>query len=441
MASGFTTATIELWGRHVGAVAEDSDSGKIVFEYDPEFRGSELQISPLKLPLELRGPRSFPELHRLEAFLGLPGALADALPDRFGNAIITRHFERMGHPSYALSPVQRLLYIGSRAMGALEFSPAIDVPQSARVGEAIELQLLVEQSRRIIDGDTSVAIPEMMRLGGSAGGARPKALIQWNRETDQIRSPFVEGQPGDEQWLLKFDGVTRDSGGVEHHADFASQIWGRVEYVYSVMARAAGIEMSEAALICQGELAHFATRRFDIEEGERLHMHTLGGLTHVDFNQQHVFSYEGYFDTIRALGLGQDSVDQAYLRMVFAIATLNRDDHVKNFAFLMRPDGEWRLSPAYDVVYASGGGWTRRHQLSANGKFIDHTRRDLLEVGAKFDVPHDGAHLIDQVVSSLSLWPAEAQAAGLDQETIGSLEQEFIRLQNSSDTSSVGGTR
>lgn len=428
MGSGFTTATITLWDEMVGAVSEELESGKIVFEYDPDFRGSGLEISPLRLPLELRGPRTFSELHRLEAFLGLPGVLADSLPDRFGNAIITRYFEGVGHPSYALSPVQRLLYIGSRAMGALEFSPAIDVPSSPTAEEAIELQLLVEQSRRIIDGDTSVAIPEMMRLGGSAGGARPKALIQWNRDTDQIRSAFVEGQPGDEPWLLKFDGVTRDAGGLEQHADFSPQIWGRVEFVYSVMAREAGIVMTESALIHKDELAHFATRRFDIEDGRRLHVHTLGGLTHIDFNQQHAFSYEGYFDTIRALGLGQGAVNQAYLRMVFAIVTLNRDDHVKNFAFLMRPDGAWELSPAYDVVYAAGSPWTRRHQMSANGKLIDHTRKDLIEIGAKFDVPRDGQHLIDQVVSSLSLWPREAKAAGLDPDAIGSLEREFIRL-------------
>jgi serine/threonine-protein kinase HipA len=428
VADRYTTATVALWGHTVGAVSEHTATGKIAFEYEPTFGTSGLEISPLKLPLDLRGPQTFPELRRSTAFLGLPGVLADALPDRFGNAVIRRYFERRNRPQDALSPVQKLLYIGKRGMGALEFSPATELDRSPATEEAIELQMLVEQSRRIIEGDTSVAIPEMMKLGGSAGGARPKALIQWNRASDEIRSPFAPSGPGDEQWLVKFDGVTRDSGGLGHHADFTSQPWGRVEYVYSLMAVAAGINMSECALIQQGDLAHFATRRFDIEDGQRLHLHTLGGLVHVDFNDQYVYSYESYFDSIRALGLGQAAINEAYRRLIFALATINYDDHVKNFAFVMQTRGEWSLSPAYDVTYAADGEWTRRHQMSANGKFADHTRADLLEVGAKFDVPANGDRIIDEVVAVLSIWPEEARVAGLDTETIARFDARFIRF-------------
>ena len=425
----YAVVRVRLWGWDVGFLGESS-TGRVTFEYDPDFRRSGLGISPLNLPLDRRGPVAFPELARKPAFLGLPGVFADALPDRFGNAIIRRYFADRGRAGEAMSPLQRLLYIGERAMGALEFRPPLDPGESTE--EALELCALVDQARRVIEGDVSVAVPEIMQIGGSAGGARPKALVLWNRSINRIRSGFAHPEPGEEPWLIKFDGVTRDSAGQDMRGERQPGPWGRVEYAYSRMARDAGIRMAETRLVRDGDFAHFMTRRFDRAAGEpgesRLHLHSLGGLQHIDFNDQYVFSYEGCFDTIRALGLGQRSVNEAYRRMVFNVATVNFDDHVKNFGFLMDRDGRWRLAPAYDVTYAENEAWTRQHQMSVNAKFRGITRRDLLQVGKNYDVSDDGSSVIDEVVDSLSRWQEYASAAGVPARMVEQLECRFERF-------------
>ena len=419
-------AVVNLWGRRLGAVAEDS-AGAITFEYDDDFRRSGLEVSPLHVPLSRSGPMSFPELRRKLTFNGLPGLLADSLPDDFGNRVIRRYFEQQGRPGAELSQVQRLLYMGSRAMGALEFEPAY-APPDGPASEALEVALLVSQARSLVEGDAEAAIPEIMRVGGSAGGARAKAVVLWNRETRLMRSGFASPEAGEEPWIIKFDGVQRGSGGTTADVANDSLPYGRTEYVYSVMARAAGIEIEPTHLMEERGFGHFMTRRFDRPPGGKLHMHSLGGMQHVDFNDQFAFSYEDYFRTIRALHLGQPTVNEAYRRMVFSFATLNRDDHVKNFSFLMDREGRWRLAPAYDVAYAAHSPWTRQHQMSANGKHIDFTRNDLLEVGARFDVPHGGREIIERVLDSLALWAPTARDAGLGREWTQALEDEFVRF-------------
>ena len=425
----YAVVRVRLWGRDVGYLGESS-SGRVTFEYDPGFRRSGLDISPFHLPVRRRGPVSFPELARKPAFLGLPGVFADALPDRFGNAIIRRYFADRGRPGDAMSPLQRLLYIGGRSMGALQFHPPLD--QGASTEEALELRALVDQARRIIEGDVSVAVPEIMQIGGSAGGARPKALVLWNRSTNRIRSGFARPDPGDEPWLIKFDGVTRDSAGQDMRSERQPGPWGRIEYAYSRMARKAGIHMAETHLLRDGNFAHFMTRRFDRATGEtgesRLHFHSLGGLQHIDFNDQFVFSYEGYLDSIRALGLGQESVNEAYRRMVFNEAIVNFDDHVKNFGFLMDSGGRWRLAPAYDVTYAENEAWTRQHQMSVNGKFRSITRSDLLQVGKNYDLPDDGRRVMDEVADSLNRWREYASAAGVPDRMVEHLGCRFERF-------------
>lgn len=425
----YALVRVRLWGRDIGILGESS-TGRVTFEYDPAFRRSGLDISPLHLPVRRRGPVSFPELVRKPAFLGLPGVFADALPDRFGNAIIRRYFAERGRSGDDMSPLQRLLYIGARSMGALEFHPALDPGESTE--EAIELRTLVDQARRVIEGDVSVAVPEIMQIGGSAGGARPKALVLWNRSTNQIRSGFARREPGEEPWLIKFDGVTRDSAGQGMRSERQPGPWGRIEYAYSCMARSAGIRMAETHLLRNGNLAHFMTRRFDRVAGEagesKLHFHSLGGLQHIDFNDQYVFSYEGYLDSIRALGLGQRSVNEAYRRMAFNVATVNFDDHVKNFGFLMEPGGRWRLAPAYDVTYAENEAWTRQHQMSVNAKFRGITRSDLQQVGRNYDLPDDGGMIIDEVVDSLGRWQEYASAAGVPDSMVEHLERRFERF-------------
>jgi serine/threonine-protein kinase HipA len=405
-------------------VSEDR-GGSIVFEYTEDFRESGLEISPIHLPLSLRGPVSFPELHRVASFAGLPGLLADSLPDAFGNAIIKRYFEQRGTPDAALSPVQKLLYIGSRAMGALEFRPPIEDWKGAHVDEALEIARLVEEARRVIEGDPSVAVPEMMLIGASAGGARAKALILYNRNTNQVKSAFAPQHPDDEHWLIKFDGVTAAVGGHDTVKEFRPGPFGRIEYAYSKMANAAGIEMAETRLLRERDYAHFMTKRFDREDGARLHMHSLGGLHHADYNIRQVLSYEEYFRTIRLLRMGQPAVDQAFRRMVFNFTARNQDDHVKNLGFLMGPEGKWRLAPAFDMTWAYGGKWAQTHQMTARGKDDGFTREDLLAVGHAFDVSKDGADIIDEVEAALGLWVPASQEAGLDPEWIVRIQSLF----------------
>lgn len=419
----YTLARISVWGKDVGAVIEDRQ-GQIVFEYAEEFRQSGLELSPIHLPLARRGPISFPQLQRVESFLGLPGLLADALPDAFGNAVIQRYFEQRGTPDAAMSPVQKLLYIGARAMGALEFRPELD-RLDGRAEEALQIARLVEEARRIVAGDTDVAVPEMMQVGASAGGARAKALILWNRDAHRVKSAFASQESGDEHWLIKFDGVTGGAGGHVVVKEFVPGPFGRIEYAYSQMARAAGVEMSDTHLLREREFAHFMTRRFDRQGSARLHMHSLGGLHHADYNVRQILSYEDYFRTIRLLGMGQTAVDQAYRRMVFNIAARNQDDHVKNLAFLMGPDGRWQLAPAFDMTWAHGGTWSRTHQMTARGKDDDFTREDLLAVGRAFDVPKSGAEILEEVEAALGLWVPEARASGLAPEWVHRVEKLF----------------
>ncbi len=405
-------AEVRLWNQTVGAVAE-LDDGQIVFEYDETFRREGPEISPLNLPLDVRGPQSFPTLARLEAFEGLPGVLADALPDRFGNAIIRKYFADQGRPDAAMSPVQKLLYIGSRAMGALEFRPPLRISRKLREDEALEIAGLVDAARRVVEGRTEVAIPEIIRLGSSAGGARAKAVILWNRPKSEVRSAFAPAQPGDEHWLIKFDGV-----GELGDPDPRPQPYNRVEYAYSRLARAAGIEMADTYLLEERDLAHFMTRRFDRSGGRRLHLHTLGGMEHVDYNVPGLFSYEQYFRRVLALELGYPALEQAFRRACFNLLAVNQDDHVKNFAFLMGERGRWRLSPAYDLTFVRGRGLTRRHQMSFAGKRGGFTADDFIAVGSRFGLDRGGRALVQEVGDILARWPDFARAAGVPEDRI-----------------------
>jgi len=411
--SDYTVARITLWGRDVGAVAEDR-RGVIVFEYSEEFRRSGLELSPIHLPLSRRGPVAFPTLQRFESFAGLPGLLADSLPDAFGNAVIRSYFEQRGTPDAALSPVQKLLYLGGRAMGALEFSPPLEGRRNRDSDEALAIATLVEEARRVIEGDPTVAVPEMMRVGASAGGARAKALILWNHGKARVKSAFAPRAAGDEHWLIKFDGVSAGAGGHALARKFEPSPFGRIEYAYATMARAAGVEMTETHLLRERDYAHFMTRRFDRDGDARVHMHSLGGMHHADYNVRQVLSYEDYFRTIRLLGMGQPAVDQAYRRMVFNLAARNQDDHVKNLAFLMGIDGTWRLAPAFDMTWAYGGRWAMTHQMTARGTDDAFTRDDLLAMGRTFDVAEDGATILGDIEGALGLWDDEARAAGVD---------------------------
>ncbi len=421
MAETAVWAEIWLWDTWVGAVAEAED-GQVTFEYNPEFRKQGLEISPLMLPLSREGAVTFPELHRVEAFQGLPGVLADALPDRFGNAVIRKYFSDRGTPEAAMRPVQKLLYIGERAMGALEFRPAIKIRRTAE-RESLEIAELVEQARVVIEGRPDVSIPEMMRVGASAGGARAKALILWNRAADEVRSAFATPRQGDEHWMVKFDGV-----GELGEPDATPKPFNRIEFVYSRLARDAGITMPETRLFQEREHGHLMVKRFDRSETQRLHLHSLGGIHHIDFNTPGLFSYEQFLRTILSLGLDYRTMEEAYRRSVFNIVAVNQDDHVKNIGFLMDRQGTWQLSPAYDLTYARGTGYTRRHQMSLNRKRDDFIRDDLLVLGKKMGIKRGGEYVIDEVIESMSNWKEYAREAMVPSGTIESIQKQFRLL-------------
>ncbi len=381
-------AQVHLWGRLVGAVTEDED-GVVTFEYAPEFRRLGLEISPIRLPLSFQGPVQFLELRRQEAFGGLPGVLADSLPDRFGNSVIRRYFFDRGTPKFHFSPVQKLLFIGRRAMGALEFLPPLE--GEARGNEMpLEVADLVAQARHVMEGRTDVAVPEIIQVGSSAGGMRPKALVLWDDERDTIRSGHAEPRSGDGHWILKLDGVkaaSHPSRGEEYRVDEKPMDYMKIEHCCAEMARAAGIHAAETRLLRERGYAHLMIRRFDRGEEGRVHQHSLGGMQHVDFN----------------------------------VAGANQDDHVKNLTFLMGRDGVWRLSPAYDLTFAVGQNFTRQHQMSVRGKRSGITRDDLGELAAAFGIPRKGQREIDRVAAALRQWEKLAGDAGIPEARIGSI--------------------
>jgi serine/threonine-protein kinase HipA len=412
-------AQVWLWDRFVGAVSEEDD-GRVTFEYDEAFRRSDLEISPRKLPLRIGGPVSFPELNRVEAFAGLPGVLADSLPDRFGNAVIKAYFEKSGQPAHAMSPVQKLLYMGKRGMGALEFQPAIRGGANTRESRSLEIASLVEQARKLIEGKPDVAVAEIMRVGSSAGGARPKAVILWNRDKREVRSGFATPKPGDEPWIIKFDGV-----GELDAPDAKSQPYNRIEYVYSLLAKDAGIEIEESYLLTERKYAHFMVKRFDRAGGKKRHLHSLGGLEHADYNAPGSYSYEQFLRVVLEMKLGYPALEQAFRRTCFNIMAVNQDDHVKNIAFLMDDAGRWRLAPAFDLTYAKGAGFTRQHQMSLGGRRDGFTRKDLLELGKSFGIKNDGKPIIESIGTALTKWDALAAKWGVPKGTKAQIKSAF----------------
>lgn len=395
-------ARVGLWGRTVGHVREYRN-GRIGFSYDADYLADGASLSPRYLPLERR-VFEFPELRAMESFQGLPGALADSLPDTFGNLVIRKYFEERGEPDNALSPVQRLLYVGKRAMGALEYSPALQrkTPEEER---ALEIQSLVESARKLIEGEPGEAVHEIMRVGGSAGGARAKALILWDRQKRRVRSGFARPREGEEPWLIKFDGV-----GSANALDLKAKPFNRIEYTYALLAQQLGIEMAEVSYLEEESgLFHFMTRRFDRDGADKRHMHSLSGITHVDFNRPQAYSYEAWFRLILELNLGAKTLEQAYRRMVFNIVGRNQDDHVKNIAFLLDgPHAGWRLAPAYDLTFAAGSGYTQRHQMTLGGLSDGFRREDLIEVGERFDIARP-RRILDETVAAFAAWPALAE--------------------------------
>ncbi len=403
-----------MWGRTVGGVAE-LDDGQVVFEYDPAYRNTGLDLSPVHLPLSLRGPVRFDELRRKEAFRGLPGVLADALPDAFGETVIRSYYTARGEERKAFSPVQHLLYVGERAIGALTFHPAEELPRRAAESEALEVADLVADARRILAGEPDVTIPEIYRIGSSAGGRRPKAVVLYDPESGEVRSGFAPPRQGDVPSILKFDGV----GDPTTERELAEpRPYNRVEAAYARMARDAGLDVVDVSVLESAEgHAHLVIPRFDRRDGRRLHQHTLGGLLHVDYNEPGASSYEEYLRTMLRLGMPPAALIQGYRRMVFNVLAVNQDDHVKNLSFHMDPGGAWSLTPAYDLTFAKGSGFTASHQMRVADRRSDITHGDLIGVAGTFGIRAPG-RIIERVRGAVAGWPRYAREYGVPEETV-----------------------
>ncbi len=422
---------VKLWGRLVGSLVWDATTGMAVFEYDSAFRRNGIELAPLTMPLSLGNrPFSFPT-NRTECFKGLPGLIADALPDKFGNQIITEWFTRQGLPVGEITPLERLCYVGQRAMGALEFEPSkssallnesteIYIDELTRLAEDIFTKREAFQERMFQEDKT---ILDILRVGTSAGGAKPKAIIAYNEQTNEVRSGQVKAPDGFGYWLLKFDGVTYS----EHDSITVNPKGiGNVEYAYYKMAQACGIEMAECRLLTENSNHHFMTRRFDrTDSGNKIHMQTVAGLAHLDRDQRH--SYEEVFGIIRKMNLPMEASLQLFRRMVFNVVARNNDDHTKNFSFLMDQQGRWKLAPAYDICYSykPGGRWIGQHQLSLNGKQDGFTRLDLSTVGERMGIRRCG-EIIDEVSHAVSMWRSIAQDCGVRESHINEIEKNLL---------------
>ena len=422
------SAEVILWGERVGAVAWDERRNVAVFRYDDDFATQGMELSPLMMPVVKNKIYEFPEL-RSNTFNGLPGLLADALPDAFGRALLDKWLVSVGK-TFA-NPIERLCYQGKRGMGALEFVPAYaDYLENS---EKLEIDSLIAVANQVLQNkeafytnlkaDSQEAIANIIKVGTSAGGQRAKAVIAYNDATGEVRSGQTTAPEGFDYWLIKLDGVTNKELGDPMH-------FGEIEYVHYLLAKAAGINMTECRLFREHDRAHFMTRRFDRVKGDKIHMQTLCGLAHYDFNMLHAYSYEQAFGVMRRLRLTYPEAEEFYRRMVFNVVARNQDDHTKNISFLMDRQGVWHLSPAYDMswAYNPNGGWTATHQMSINNKWDNISREDLLTVASEMNVK-GAKQIIDQVVDAVSQWSRLAKEnSDIPQSTIDAIEKTRVYL-------------
>lgn len=414
-------ARVNLYGQPVGTFRWDNNRQLAHFEYAESFIGKGLEPSPILMPVRQGRIYSFSDIGR-ETFKGLPGMLADSLPDTYGRALFDRWLALTGRSSG--NAVETLCFLGKRCMGALEFEPAMDAPYSPDV--RIELDSLVEVTSEALsekeefganlEEDKKAAIAEIVRLGTSAGGQRAKAIIAYNPLTGEVRSGQIEAPEGFDYYLIKLDGVTAEAGFRE------TQNFGRLEYSFYRLVKECGIKMSDCSLIEENGRAHFLTKRFDRQDGKKIHMQTLCGIAHYDYRNPRSYSYEQAFNVMRALRLPYSQAQEMFRRLVFNVVIRNQDDHTKNISFLMDRQGKWTLSPAYDMGFAYNpkGGWTAQHQMSINGKFDDITRQDLLEF-ARHNNIKEATEIIDRIAEVSSRWPLLARECEVPQHMIDAI--------------------
>lgn len=412
-------AEVKIWGELAGAVRWDEEQQLAYFQYDAEFLQKGWELSPIKMPVA-NGSRiySFPELRKgradtEDAFMGLPGLLSDALPDKYGNRLINIWLSQQGRPENSMNPVEKLCFIGSRGMGALEFEPA--QIKTNKNSFSLELNSLVDVANKVlnereafltnINKDREKAMSEILKIGTSAGGARPKAVVAYNPKTKEVRSGQSNVPKGFEHWLIKLDGVS----GVQFGE---SSGWGRVEYAYYLMAKDCGININECQLLEENGRAHFMTKRFDREDNVKHHIQSLCGLQHYDFNDMLGYSYEQVFQTMRLLRLTYPEAEEMFRRMVFNVLATNYDDHTKNFSFILEKDENWRLAPAYDLCFSfdATNHWVNKQTLSVNGKRLNITKEDLMTI-AKDNNIKKGEKIIDEINLVVKTWNQYADRA------------------------------
>ncbi|OFW02507.1 MAG: toxin HipA [Acidobacteria bacterium RIFCSPLOWO2_02_FULL_68_18] len=407
----------------------DEERDYATFQFTPAFVASGIQISPVTMPLS-RQIYEFPDLPR-RTFHGLPGMLADSLPDRFGNALIDAWLATQGRSPGGFSAIERLCYTGSRGMGALEYAPVLG-PKPRR-STTLNVDALVTLASEVLTHHQNLgghfsgksrgkALADILKVGTSAGGARAKAVIAWNRRTNEVKSGQLPSGAGFTYWLLKFDGV---AGNKDKELE-DPRGYGAIEYAYALMAQAAGITMTECRLLEEHGRRHFMTRRFDrLDDGSKLHMQSLGALGHFDYNQAGAYAYEQAFLTIRRLGLPMAATEEQFRRMLFNVVARNQDDHVKNIAFLMNKTGEWRLAPAFDVTYSynPSGSWTATHQMTINGKRDGFLKADLRAVGKSAGLKQGRADaLLREVTAAVTRWPEFAAQANLADDVVEKIQ-------------------
>lgn len=426
-------AEVYLWGTRIGYVVQENYNSIARFNYDEKFIKSGIEIAPIMMPLANR-VYSFPNLS-VETFKGLPGLLADSLPDKFGTKLIERYLSDSGRDISTFSSIEKLCYVGQRGMGALEYVPAnkdIDISNMTVDIDALTKlasDILTERKKLRIDRNESV-MSQLIKVGTSAGGARAKAVIAWNEETDDIMSGQIEAGKGYGYWLLKFDGIenNKDKGEKADDPEYT-----RIEYAYYMMAKDAGIDMSECRLYQENGRHHFMTKRFDRDEitGNKIHMQSLGAIAHYDFNELGAHSYEQATHIMYQLGLKQQEIEKLYRRMVFNVIARNQDDHVKNISFLMDRQGRWSLSPAYDVTYAYDRSnlWLARHQMSINGKTENYNLDDILMSGKQMNISRAKAlNIIEEVEGSVSQWKKFSEQAKIREEVFQEIKSNHVML-------------
>ncbi len=425
-------AEVILWGKTIGAVSDDG--GDVKFSYNPDFIRSGIELAPLALPLN-NTVYSFPELRDERPYYGLPGMLADSLPDKYGEYMIAEYLRRFGNGRLSLSPVEKLCYAGTRGMGALEYKPSFVEPGKCENIDLDELTVLAEgilakrRGLKITEDDIysvedEEELKHLLQVSSSAGGSRAKALIAWNEETGEIRSGQLNAGPGFGYWLIKLDRISNNYDKEDKPDDADST---RVEYAYYLMAREAGIDMAESKLLEKGKCAHFVTRRFDrYGEGKKIHMISLCGMSHMNFKDSRIYDYYQVADIVDRVGLGKGAIEKIFTRMVFNDMTFNFDDHVKNTSFLMNQKGEWSLSPAYDMTYAydKDGKFTYAHQMLINGKSFGITPEDYMASGKKMGLTEEKMRcIISQVGHAVRKFESFAEMSGVPEEKMKHIKE------------------